>query len=202
MPFLVEQCDAFQRYMSADGIMQLKQVTLSGRGAEGYEGLRAYLLPQRTEISSVMVIDRHILTVLSRAQDLEIAMLAAREVMDKELGPFNSMLTSDEVPNVPVQDAIDNEVPTTTADTAPSSDAGKTTTIATTANTSVPNEVSTDTDANQITSIHWFHHLTSKDERILIELSSTLFQQSPFLNCYLCSACLLRCTCRSSRWSQ
>lgn len=94
LPFMAEQCDALQRYMSTEGILQLKQVTLSGKGAEGYEGLRAYLLPQRTEISSVMVIDRNILTVLSRAQDLEVALLAAREVMDKELGPFNSLLSN------------------------------------------------------------------------------------------------------------
>jgi hypothetical protein len=89
-PFLVDQCEAFRVYMSGNrSLEELKRVTLDEDAEGGLHGLEAFVLDQRTPITTVMLIDRHLLTVFCRAQDLEIATTAAREVLDIDLAPFN-----------------------------------------------------------------------------------------------------------------
>lgn len=96
-PFLVDQCEAFRVFMSGDRALDdLKRMTLDEDAEGGLHGLDAYVLPQRTPISTVMLVDRHLLTVFCRAQDLEIATTAAREILDVELAPFNKESSKEE----------------------------------------------------------------------------------------------------------
>lgn len=89
-PFLVDQCEAFRVFMSGNrSLEELKRVTLDEDAEGGLQGLQVSVLDQRTPITTVMLIDRHLLTVFCRAQDLEIATTAAREVLDVDLAPFN-----------------------------------------------------------------------------------------------------------------
>lgn len=78
MPFMLSQCAAFHAFMAGDGVRRLKKEPLEGV----WEGCSGYLLPQITDIKSLMIIDNGIYTVRARAQDLEVALLAASEVMD------------------------------------------------------------------------------------------------------------------------
>ncbi|CCW63339.1 unnamed protein product [Phytomonas sp. EM1] len=86
-PFLVSQCAAFKAYMSSDAVRSLRREPLE----EPWKGCHGYLLPQLTAIRSLMIIDSSIFNVHARAQDLEVAFLAAREVCDDALGHFNRL---------------------------------------------------------------------------------------------------------------
>lgn len=83
-PFMMSQCASFNTYMSSDAVRTLKREALEAP----WEGCHAYLLPQMTNIKSLMIIDSTVLSVQARAQDLEVAFLAAQEVMDDDLDDF------------------------------------------------------------------------------------------------------------------
>nr|CCC95634.1 unnamed protein product [Trypanosoma congolense IL3000] len=80
-PFMVSQCESFIEHMLGDGVRQLKRERLEGP----WEGCSGYLLPQVTKIKSLMIIDDDVHTVFARAQDLEVALLAAREVVGDDV---------------------------------------------------------------------------------------------------------------------
>ncbi|KAH9598135.1 hypothetical protein LSM04_004606 [Trypanosoma melophagium] len=86
MPFMLSQCMAFHAHMAGDGIRELKKESLEGP----WKGCSGYLLPQITNIKSLMIIDNGIYTVCARAQDLEVALLAAREVVEDEMENENN----------------------------------------------------------------------------------------------------------------
>ncbi|KAG8348290.1 hypothetical protein TRVL_00880 [Trypanosoma vivax] len=81
MPFVLSQCTALQAYMAGDGVCRLKKEPLE----EPWEGCSGYLLPQVTDIKSLMIIDNGVYTVCARAQDLEVALMAAREVVGDDV---------------------------------------------------------------------------------------------------------------------
>lgn len=83
-PFMMSQCASFNAYMSSDAIRTLKREALEAP----WEGCHGYLLPQMTSIKSLMIVDNSVSSVQARAQDLEVAFLAAQEVMDEELCDF------------------------------------------------------------------------------------------------------------------
>lgn len=80
LPFMLSQCEAFHAYMVGDGVRGLKKERLEGP----WEGCSGYLLSQITGIKSLMIIDNGVYTVAARAQDLEVALLAAREVVGND----------------------------------------------------------------------------------------------------------------------
>ncbi|RNF08614.1 hypothetical protein TraAM80_02640 [Trypanosoma rangeli] len=81
MPFMLSQCAAFHAFIAeGGGVRQLKRESLE----EPWQGCSGYLVPQITEIKSLMIIDDGVYTVCARAQDLEVALLAAREVVDDD----------------------------------------------------------------------------------------------------------------------
>ncbi|ESL09297.1 hypothetical protein TRSC58_02985 [Trypanosoma rangeli SC58] len=80
MPFMLSQCAAFHAFMAGGGVRELKRESLE----EPWEGCSGYLVPQITKIKSLMIIDNGVYTVRARAQDLEVALLAAREVVDDD----------------------------------------------------------------------------------------------------------------------
>lgn len=86
-PFLLSQCASFHAYMSSDAVRTIKKGKLDGK----WEGCEAYLFPQQTGISSLLIIDRSPYTIFSRSQDLEVAFLAAREVFDDDLEAFGRL---------------------------------------------------------------------------------------------------------------
>lgn len=107
LPFLVAQCESFHDYMTSDDMLKLKKATVVlGEGTPSATSVEGFELPQRTDIRTVMIIDKSILTVFARAQDLEVASVAAREVLDKDLGPFNKLLPLDEPPASPIDDTV------------------------------------------------------------------------------------------------
>ncbi|EPY29976.1 hypothetical protein AGDE_09675 [Angomonas deanei] len=91
--FLMSQCASFTAYMSSDAIRTLKKDRL--REGE-WSGCEAYLFPQITKILSLMIIDQNVYTVVSRAQDLEIALLGAREVVDDTLDSMGRLHDDEE----------------------------------------------------------------------------------------------------------
>ncbi|KEG15511.1 hypothetical protein DQ04_00051060 [Trypanosoma grayi] len=80
LPFMLSQCVAFHAFMAGDGVRHLKKEPLE----RPWEGCSGYLMPQVTDVKSLMIIDNGIYTVSARAQDLEVALLAAREVVDDD----------------------------------------------------------------------------------------------------------------------
>lgn len=83
-PFIMSQCGAFSAYMSSDAIRTHKREPLDGV----WEGCSGYLFPGLTSIKSLMLIDNNVLSVQARSQDLEVALVAAREVGDNTLVNF------------------------------------------------------------------------------------------------------------------
>lgn len=83
-PFLMSQCASFNAFMAGDGIRTLRREPLQRE----WKGCEGYLLPQLTSIRSLMIVDDNVSTVRSRAQDLEVVFLAAREVFDDTLSDF------------------------------------------------------------------------------------------------------------------
>ncbi|RNF27105.1 uncharacterized protein Tco025E_00659 [Trypanosoma conorhini] len=81
MPFMLSQCAAFHAFMAGDGVRHLRREPLE----EPWQGCSGYLVPQMTEIKSLMIIDSGVYTVRARAQDLEVALLAAREVVGDDV---------------------------------------------------------------------------------------------------------------------
>lgn len=83
-PFLMSQCASFNAFMSSDGVLSVRREALEGP----WSGCHGYLFPQMTNIKSLMIIDDNVSTIQARAQDLEVAFLAAREVHDEGLSTF------------------------------------------------------------------------------------------------------------------
>ncbi|KAG5490687.1 hypothetical protein JKF63_00809 [Porcisia hertigi] len=84
LPFLMSQCASFNAFMSSDGVRTLRREPLEGV----WRGCAGYLLPQLANIRSLMIVDDNVCSVQARSQDLEIAFLAAREVLDDTLHDF------------------------------------------------------------------------------------------------------------------
>ncbi|KAL7695765.1 Glutathione S-transferase C-terminal domain containing protein [Lotmaria passim] len=83
-PFLMSQCASFTAFMAGDGVRKLRREPLEGE----WKGCHGYLLPQLTDIKSLMIVDDDVSSVLVRSQDLEVAFLASREVNDDALRDF------------------------------------------------------------------------------------------------------------------
>ncbi|KAG5489698.1 hypothetical protein GH5_00578 [Leishmania sp. Ghana 2012 LV757] len=83
-PFLMSQCASFSAFMAGDGVRTLRREPLEGE----WKGCTGYLLPQLASIRSLMIVDDNVSSVQVRSQDLEIAFLAAREVLDDTLRDF------------------------------------------------------------------------------------------------------------------
>ncbi|KAG5464381.1 hypothetical protein LSCM1_00564 [Leishmania martiniquensis] len=84
LPFLMSQCASFNAFMAGDGIRTLRREPLEGE----WKGCTGYLFPQLSGARSLMIVDDNVSSVQSRSQDLEIAFLAAREVLDDTLHDF------------------------------------------------------------------------------------------------------------------
>ncbi|CAJ1037069.1 Glutathione S-transferase, C-terminal domain containing protein, putative [Leishmania lindenbergi] len=84
LPFLMSQCASFNAFMAGDGIRTLRREPLEGE----WKGCTGYLMPQLVNIRSLMIVDDNVSSVQARSQDLEIAFLAAREVLDDKLHDF------------------------------------------------------------------------------------------------------------------
>lgn len=95
-PFMMSQCASFNAYMSSDAIRTLRRAPLEAP----WEGCHGYLLPQMTAVKSLMTIDNSVCSVQARSQDLEVALLAAQEVMDDELDDFGRDLDRTHPPSV------------------------------------------------------------------------------------------------------
>ncbi|CCW69952.1 unnamed protein product [Phytomonas sp. Hart1] len=87
LPFMVSQCTAFKAYMTSDAVRTLRREPLG----KPWKGCHGYLFPQITKIRSMMIIDNLISNIHIRAQDIELAFLAAREVCDETLREFNRL---------------------------------------------------------------------------------------------------------------
>jgi hypothetical protein len=94
-PFLMSQCASFNAFMAGDGVRTLRREPLEGE----WKGCEGYLLPQLMNTKSLMIVDDDVSTVLTRAQDLEVAFLASREVTDDALYHFGRLDDSAESPN-------------------------------------------------------------------------------------------------------
>ncbi|AYU83912.1 hypothetical protein, conserved [Leishmania donovani] len=84
LPFLMSQCASFNAFMAGDGVRTLRREPLEGE----WKGCTGYLMPQLANVRSLMIVDDNISSVQARSQDLEIAFLAAREVLDDSLLDF------------------------------------------------------------------------------------------------------------------
>ncbi|ESS68955.1 hypothetical protein TCDM_02208 [Trypanosoma cruzi Dm28c] len=139
MPFMLSQCAAFHAFMAGDGVRQLKREPLE----EPWKGCSGYLVPQVTEIKSLMIIDNGVYTVRARAQDLEVALLAAREVVDDDFNTDDEGLG--EVAEASTQ-KMTSASPTLTHETL-RPEAGSKTRAVVSSDTSVDNKVAAEMDA-------------------------------------------------------
>ncbi|KPA81619.1 putative mitochondrial hypothetical protein [Leptomonas pyrrhocoris] len=96
-PFLMSQCASFTAFMAGDGVRTLKKEPLEGE----WKGCEGYLLPQLTNIKSLMIVDDDVSSVQARSQDLEVAFLASREVNDDALRNFGRHDDNAETPVKP-----------------------------------------------------------------------------------------------------